>query len=801
MRWNRRTAVVAALSTALVLPTAAAAASHSGSGIEIRRTEYGIPHILAHNYSDLGFGYGYAFAQDNACQMADRVLTLRGERSRYLGAAATNNDSLNGTDTNLDSDIYFQALLSSGTVEHLLSQPVPLGPTKALRQLVDGYAAGFDRWLKDIGVAHLPDPSCQGQPWVRPITAEDVWMNILDIDQSAGTAGLRHEIAAATPPIRTSTSTEAPRPGSPAPATQAAAAAAALANPLAALTAADRGSNGWALGAAATAHGDGMLLANPHLPWTGDGRFYQVQLTIPGELDVSGAALYGTPVVQIGHTTHLAWTHTATNSSHLSLYQLQLVPGDPTSYVVDGRAEPLQRRQVPVEVLGADGTTSTVIRTVYTSRYGPVLADGWTAANAVAVRDANADNIRSMNEWLAMDRSQSIDELRAAQRAYQGLPWVYTIATDTTGAAYFTDSSATPHLTDTQLAACTLAPLPGVDLPPLLNGATTACDWGRDPDAVEPGLFGPTAEPALLSPGYVANSNNTPWLANPNAPLTGYPAVFGRAGNPGLRPQQGLSMITGRIAGTDGLGRPGFTLPTLQQLMLDDQDRSAQLGLSDVLAMCRAHPTLTASDAAPVDVRAACQDLGSWDGTGGRDSHGQVFWGHFFDHLDNDFPDGWWRTAYDPRHPLTTPAGIDGENLSVQQAFADTVQTTIKNGGSFDADPGQVRQWDGIALHGCDSEEGCFDVVDASPTSGQDGGVVATDTNWAMGSSFVMAVEMTPTGPKARTVITYSESSNPASAHFADQTALFSRSQWVTERFTNSDIAASPALQVTALKR
>lgn len=186
---------------AVALPGALAAgdaANANGTGPQIRRTEYGIAHVLAHNYSDLGYGYGYAFAQDNACQMADRVLTLRGERSRYLGPTTKTNDSLGGPIPNLDSDTYFQAQRRDGTVRRLLARPAPLGPSPELRQLVDGYAAGFDRYLREVGVAHLPDPQCQGQPWVQPITAEDVWANVLDIDQATtrthSCSGRRHDL-------------------------------------------------------------------------------------------------------------------------------------------------------------------------------------------------------------------------------------------------------------------------------------------------------------------------------------------------------------------------------------------------------------------------------------------------------------------------------------------------------------------------------------------------------------------------------------------------------------------------------
>ena len=32
---------------------------------EIRRTDFGIPHIKADDWTSLGYGFGYAYAQDN----------------------------------------------------------------------------------------------------------------------------------------------------------------------------------------------------------------------------------------------------------------------------------------------------------------------------------------------------------------------------------------------------------------------------------------------------------------------------------------------------------------------------------------------------------------------------------------------------------------------------------------------------------------------------------------------------------------------------------------------------------------
>jgi acyl-homoserine-lactone acylase len=627
--------------------------------------------------------------------------------------------------------------------------------------MVEGYVAGYNRYLRDTGVARLPDPTCRGKAWVGPITVLDVWSGVYDLTTLSGTGNFREAIVSARPGAGAPVPGPEPTiPEDEPPAT---------------------GSNGWALGRDATRDRTGMLLANPHWPWAGHARYYQVQLTIPGELDVAGASVSGTPVVEFGHTQGLAWTHTTSTAHRYTLFQLDLVSGKPTSYLVDGRAEPMTRQKVTVTVRGSGGGLSSVTRTLYGSRYGPVLAIGWTATTAFAIRDANADNLRAMNEWLAMGKAQDLAQLRAAQETYQGNPFTNTIAVDAGGTAYFADASVVPHVTDAHAARC-IDTAEGKAFYPeifVLDGSRSACNWGNDPDAVQRGIFAPTSVPQLTRTDYVANSNQSPWLTNPAAPITGYPAIFGDIGTEReLRTRLGLDMIAKRLAGSDGLGPRGFTLSTLQATMFGNRNYSADLVRADVVAMCRAHPVLTAGDGARVDVRAACDILESWNGRADVDSRGAALWELFFD-------DSLFLVPFDPAHPLTTPRGIDGNDPEVQRAFADAVLFL-----QSDHTARSAKRWVGISLHGCLDEKGCFNVIEAN------GPQPATSIE---GSSFVMAVELTPRGPRTRTILAYSESANPASPHYSDQTVLFSRKQWVTERFTEAEITADPHLKTMTL--
>ncbi|MYV64492.1 acylase, partial [Streptomyces sp. SID2131] len=74
-------------------------------------------------------------------------------------------------------------------------------------------------------------------------------------------------------------------------------------------------------------------------------------------------------------------------------------------------------------------------------------------------------------------------------------------------------------------------------------------------------------------------------------------------------------------------------------------------------------------------------------------------------------------------------------------------------------------------------------------------------TEVAHGTSHVQAVGWDGSRcPVARTLLSYSQSSNPASPHHADQTRLYAGERWVTSRFCEKDILRSPALRVVVVR-
>ena len=349
------------------------------------------------------------------------------------------------------------------------------------------------------------------------------------------------------------------------------------------------GSNAYGLGEKATVGRGGMVLGNPHFPWDGPERFYRLHQTIPGSYNVEGAALIGSPMVQIGHNRTLGWSHTVSTARRFVLRKLDLVPGDPTSYVVDGETVPMTERSISV---------GGVTKTFYSTRFGPVVISSqfpWTESNAYALTDLNATNARAVDGWIAMGKAASVRQLKKELDRYQHLPWVNVIAADADGEAMYADHSVVPRVTPELAADCFdvtgqfIYAATGVAV---LDGSTSDCDLGRDRDAAVDGIFGPRNLPIRFRDDYVTNSNNSHWLANPKQPLTGFARVIGDEGTQrSLRTRLGLLMVEQRMAGSDGLRGRNFNPRRLWKVMFNNRVYGGELVRDDLVAACRRTPT------------------------------------------------------------------------------------------------------------------------------------------------------------------------------------------------------------------
>ncbi len=242
-------------------------------------------------------------------------MTVNAERSRFFGPDETWFFSGNGsTYRNLDADFYFQWVKQRGMVEALIAKKPPDGPTRDVRKGVRGYVRGYNQYLRDRGVDRIPDRRCRGEEWVRPIKPIDVYRRFFQLGILASSGAVIDGIVGASPvsPAAAQAGDALPRPdvrdrrgarsvSSRRSAPTHTASAARQPTTAAASCSATRTSRGTAPSACTR-------------PTCGS----RARSTSPA------ASLYGVPLILIGHTRGLAWSHTVATAWRFTPFKLTL---------------------------------------------------------------------------------------------------------------------------------------------------------------------------------------------------------------------------------------------------------------------------------------------------------------------------------------------------------------------------------------------------------------------------------------------------------------------------------------------
>jgi len=538
----------------------------------------------------------------------------------------------------------------------------------------------------------------------------------------------------------------------------------------------------------------------------------------------------------MGFNEQVAWTHTVSYTPRFTGYVLDLEPGNPTRYLHDGEYRDMLAEPMDVEVLEEDGSLRVETRVMYRSHLGPILnapVVGWSPYNVLTYRDANENNLAVAATWLAMNKASNLEEFQAAHQVHQGIPWVHTMYADTEGNTYYVDSGVAPNLepeafgaweslkeTNYLVEAFADAGLYVFDL------HDSVFEWVDDERSTRPGIIPFEEAPGVVRGDYVFNANDNYWLANVGEPLSAHSFIYGEVETP----RSPRTRMNGYYLSATGESSPAgpdgrFSLEELQETAFDASMISSMLLKDQVVERCELTPVISV-DETEVDLSEACAVLAAWDGKARVDSVGAHIWREFLANDGYSWGDAvdaglLYGDPFESGDPVATPSGLaavteDGID-TVLEGLGRGVRLLEENGFAMYTPLGDIQFLqkgdERFPVLGGSDVEGAIAIV---RYGGADGSVVPyaeradvvhgysdlTTEGYQVndGNSWVMTMEFTDDGPRAEAVLMYSQSEDEASAHFVDQSELYSRGEFRPCLFTEEDILADPNLDVVHLE-
>ncbi|UCH97671.1 MAG: penicillin acylase family protein, partial [Candidatus Aminicenantes bacterium] len=257
--------------TAVIALVSISCVSRAADRTEILWDTWGVPHIFGKDIEGVFYAFGWAQMHSHGDLILKLYGEARGRASEYWG------------ESHLESDTFIRNMGVPDRANHWF---------KAHNPQFQGYLQAFAKGMNDYAAKHK-DKIDKDRLKVLPVTPEDML---------AHTQRVIHLYFVGNEPTRVIHNWKRSEPKG--------------ANDA-------NGSNAWAVAPSHSESGKAMLLANPHLPWSGFFMFYEAQLTAPG-LNACGITMVGMPSLAIAFNDHLGWTHTLNIHDGADFYELTL---------------------------------------------------------------------------------------------------------------------------------------------------------------------------------------------------------------------------------------------------------------------------------------------------------------------------------------------------------------------------------------------------------------------------------------------------------------------------------------------
>ena len=353
--------------------------------VQIRRDDWGVPHVLGKTNADAAFGLAFAHAEDDFATIQEVTLATRGKLAAVNGLKGATTD-------------YIVSLLGVWkAVDAGYERDLP----PDVRAVLEGYADGINLY----GAQH-PE---QVAPGMLPVTGKDIAAGF--VFKTPFFYGLDAELKRLND-----------LPADPMP----------------------KGSNGVAVAPSRSADGATRLLVNSHQPFTGAVAWYEAVVESGEGWHVAGGFFPGSPFMLHGHNADLGWANTVNKPDLIDTYRLVINPKNKTQYRLDGAWKDFERSDAKMRVKLWGPFHITVKKPVLRSVHGPVME---TKAGLFALRFAGMDEVRQPLQYWRLNLARNADEWRAAM-ALQALPSINYIYADRTGTVAYVYNGLFPNRPD-----------------------------------------------------------------------------------------------------------------------------------------------------------------------------------------------------------------------------------------------------------------------------------------------------------------------------------------------------------------
>jgi len=421
--------------------------------VHIVRDKYAVPHIFGSRDIDAAFGLAYAHAEDDFATMQDVLLVTRGKLATLHGVDAAKTDYLvQFMDVWNVVDAGYESRINQQTRDH-----------------AEAYADGVNFYASEN-----PDNIAVG---LLPVTGKDIIAGFTfktplfyGFDQVVA-AVVEGRYGTGLDKLAHLQVTDSPQP--------------------------DIGSQGIAIAPSRTDDGHTRLLVNSHQPLTGPVAWYEARVKTDEGWDMVGSTFPGAPVILHGHGPTLGWASTVNKPDLVDVYQLTINPNNGDQYLLDGEWRDFEVKDAAIDVTFWGPIRWTFHEDIYRSAHGPVFK---TEKGAFALRWAGMDEMRTLEEMLAMNKARTQADFEAALSMTASPSINYVYADKDGNIAHYYNAMMPKRPEGDKFSA--------IDWQGLVAGDRSDLIWQ--------GYYPFERMPRTVNPpfGFVYNANNTPYRSS-----------------------------------------------------------------------------------------------------------------------------------------------------------------------------------------------------------------------------------------------------------------------------------------------